>query len=134
MATDEIDFVTLFLKLHNYMVLPWSPSKSFLLMAPKRPEDLIHFFESKTWILKTSDLEICLNFISTYTSTNIHLYFKSYGKTAFQRTGFDRCCKNLKYWWDNTQATHYNALNHERGKDLLMLTYMQFTQYTKPWM
>ena len=134
MATDEIDFVTLFLKLHNYMVLPWSPSKSFLLMAPKRPEDLIHFFESKTWILKTSDLEICLNFISTYTSTNIHLYFKSYGKTAFQRTGFDRCCKNLKYWWDNTQATHCNAFNHERGEDLLMLTYMQFTQYTKPWM
>ena len=105
-----------FLKLHNYMVLPWSPSKSFLLMAPKRPEGLIHFFASKTWILKTSDLEICLNFISTYTSTNIHLYFKSYGKTAFQRTGFDRCCKNLKYWWDNTQATHCNAFNHERGK------------------
>ena len=62
----------------------------------------------------------------------IHLYFKCFGKIAFQRTGFDRCCKKLKYWWDNTQATHYNALNHERGKDLLMLTYMQFTQYTKP--
>ena len=67
MATDEIDFVTLFLKLHNYMVLPWSPSKSFLLMAPKRPEGLIHFFASKTWTLKMSDLEICLYFLSTYT-------------------------------------------------------------------
>ena len=67
MATDEIDFVTLFLNLHNYMVLPWSPSKSFLLMAPKRPEDLIHFFASKTWTLKMSDLEICLYFLSTYT-------------------------------------------------------------------
>ena len=67
MARNEIDFITLFLKLHNYMELPWSPSKSFLLMAPKRPEGLIHFFASKTWTLKMSDLEICLYFLSTYT-------------------------------------------------------------------
>ena len=66
----------------TYMVLPWSPSKSFLLMAPKRPEGLIHFFASKTWTLKMSDLDF-FNIFSVHTPV-----FQKFWKDCFSKNWF----------------------------------------------
>ena len=126
MARNEIDFITLFLKLHNYMELPWSPSKSFLLMAPKRPDGFIHFFAE--WMVSFNGLWLVLFF---YLLSGMDF---DVGSNAFRNWLVSEVVKNLYvlfifFWAYSSIFIIANTIDKDMHIVIVMMTLFTMLQF-----